>query len=79
VPGHIRADLDGRPIPAFRLNHAFTGIAIPDAGTHHISIRREPPHLRIALALSAGGLGLLLVSSAALWAFRCRRQSPTKG
>jgi len=68
-PGHLRAELDGRAVPVIRLNHAFAGVSIPGAGNHQISIRHEPPHLRIALTLSATGFGLLALSGAALLVF----------
>jgi hypothetical protein len=60
-PGNWRVTLDGRPVDCFRVNHAFLGVAIPEAGTHRLRFAYWPRLLTPALWLSAAGLvGVLL-------------------
>ena len=62
--GNFRVTVNGAPAPYFRVNHAFCGVPIPQAG--HFTVRFEywPRHLRLALWLAAAGLTLLAAGAA---------------
>ena len=69
----FEALLDGRPVPYFRVNHAFKGVVVNTPGEHAVSFRYRPQYFTLALSLSAVGLVLLL--AAALYLFRRRAGS----
>ena len=74
VPEDFRVTLDGRPVDYFRANHAFKGIVIPGAGDHEVRFSYWPKEMNRALAMSAVGILLGLVSF--VWAWR---QVPRSG
>jgi hypothetical protein len=53
------ATLNGKPVDWFRVNHAFKGVLIPEAGKYVITFTYRPPLLDVALMLSAIGALLL--------------------
>ena len=66
-PGDILAKVNGRPVPVFRVNHAFRGLALDGPGRYRISFAYRPPGFTRALGASA--LGWLLLAAAG-WALR---------
>ena len=58
--GNWRVTLDGLRVGCFRVNHAFLGVAIPEAGVHKLRFVYWPRLLTPALWISAGGLLLAL-------------------
>ncbi len=68
--GNFRVTVNGVPSPYFRVNHAFCGVPIPQAG--HFTVRFEywPRRLTLALRLAAAGLALLAAGAAWLLASR---------
>jgi hypothetical protein len=52
------ATLNGKKVDWFRVNHAFKGIFIPEAGKYVISFTYRPPLFDLSLLLSAIGAGL---------------------
>lgn len=71
-PGYPHARLDGRPVASFRINHAFVGIRIPDAGLHRIEVSYRP-RLFMPLAWLSAGAGAAF-AAAALVVLRLRRK-----
>ena len=71
LPGDFRAELDGRPAPIVRLNHAFKGVLIQTAGDHRVKFTYRPR--RFTPALLAAGLGLALLSGSFWFARRAPR------
>jgi hypothetical protein len=71
-PDDFRVTVNGAPAEYFRVNHAFKGVRIPAAGTHTVTFSYWPHHLTLALAMSAGGLILLLAGLG--WARRTERR-----
>jgi hypothetical protein len=70
------ATLNGKTVDWFRINHAFKGVLIPEAGKYVISFRYRPPLFDLSLALSAIGallLGLLLFLSRQSFLLRVRK------
>jgi hypothetical protein len=53
------ATLNGKPADWFRVNHAFKGVLIPEAGKYVITFTYRPPLLDVALVLSVIGAVLL--------------------
>ena len=51
--------LDGRPVPHFRANWAFTGFRVPAAGEHDVRVVYGPRDLPLLLGISALGAILL--------------------
>jgi len=68
-----RAEVDGRPAPLLRANHAFRAVAVP-AGEHTVEFRFEPASVRVGAAGSLLTL-LLLIALLPFWATRRRRAS----
>ncbi len=56
----FQVTVDGKPVPFFRVNHAFKGVAIGSAGRHEIRFAYWPQHFTLALRLGAAGFALLL-------------------
>jgi hypothetical protein len=54
-PGDFRVTLNGEPVAYFRVNHAFKGIHVPNAGTYRVTFRYRPEHFTLALWLAAAG------------------------
>jgi len=57
-----QARLDGVPADILRVNGAFRGVAIPQAGVHLVEYSYRPPHWRASLGAAAAGLVVLLIS-----------------
>jgi len=55
----FRVTLDGRPVPYLRVNHAFKGIFVADAGPHRVEFTYRPRRFTLALVLGFSGLALL--------------------
>ncbi len=53
--GNWQVTLDGKPVPCFRVNHAFLGVAIPAPGVHKLRFAYWPRLLTPALWLALGG------------------------
>ncbi len=51
--------LNGQSVPYFRVNHAFKGIFIPQAGRYQVSFRYWPKFFTLSLWLGAAGLVIL--------------------
>lgn len=58
----FRALLDGKPVPYYRVNHAFKGIYVDSPGTHRLSFSYWPEHFTLTLWLAA--IGILLAALA---------------
>ncbi len=63
--GSTRVYLDGRLVPHFRANWAFTGFRVPAAGDHDVRVVYGPRDLPILLGISFLG-GVLLAATALL-------------
>jgi hypothetical protein len=73
-PGNWRVTLDGKPAECFRVNHAFLGVKIPEAGLHTLRFSYWPRLLTRALWISLGGLMFVL---AVVFSGLQRRQDPS--
>ena len=73
--GNWRVTLDGRPAECFRVNHAFLGVRLPEAGVHKLHFSYWPRLLTPALWISLGGL--LLTAGTAVAGLR--RKSSADG
>lgn len=56
LPDDFAATVNGNPTKIVRVNHAFKGVWLPEAGEHSVQFSYEPKRLRAALAASAAGL-----------------------
>ena len=54
-PGNWRVTLDGHPVDCFRVNHAFLGVKVTEAGVHKLCFVYWPRLLTPALWLAAAG------------------------
>lgn len=70
LPHDFRVFLNGEPAEYIRINHAFKGVILSRAGTYHITFRYEPRRFKLALAMA--GIGLVLVTGAAIVTLRNR-------
>lgn len=66
----FRATLNGQPVDYFRVNHAFKGIQVDQAGTYRVSFRYLPRRFPLALTFCLAALGL--ISAMAHWLWRTR-------
>ena len=64
----FRATLNGKPVPYFRVNHAFKGVSIPSAGVWDVAFVYRPRHWTIAWICAA--VGMLLAVSLGIWCIR---------
>ena len=64
----FRATLNGKPVPYFRVNHAFKGVSIPSAGVWDVTFVYRPRHWTIAWICAA--VGMLLALSLLTWSIR---------
>ena len=72
--GNWRVTLDGRPVEYFRVNHAFLGVRVEEAGTHVIRFAYWPRMLTPALLLFAIGIaGVITTVAVALSQERRKR------
>ncbi len=60
MPGDFIVKINGSRADYFRVNHAFRGVKIPQAGTYEISFSYWPAHFTASLLMSALGLALLV-------------------
>lgn len=63
-PGDFRVEVDGQRAPVIRVNHAFKGVLIANAGDHRITFRYWPRNFWRNLLLCGTGAALLAVSLA---------------
>ncbi len=68
--GNWRVTLDGKPADYFRVNQAFLGVQIPEAGTHVLHFKYWPRLLTPALWAALSGL---LIAAATAVAGMCSR------
>jgi hypothetical protein len=66
--------LNGKPVDYFRVNHAFKGIEVPEAGTYRVSFSYWPPYLTICLILS--GVAFLAMAGIGWIAWRSPKTEP---
>ncbi len=71
--GNFRVTVNGMPAPCLRVNHAFCGVPIPQAGHFIVRFEYWPRRLTLALWLAAAGLALLAAGTAWL---RLSRPAP---
>ena len=70
-PGDFRATINGREADVIRVNHAFNGIVVKDAGEHRVTLRYWPRDLSRDLTLA--GIGLVLLAASLLLTVRRER------
>jgi hypothetical protein len=75
-PEDFRVTVDGRPAAYFRVNHAFKGVMIPDAGHHEIVFAYWPQYFSLALVMGAIGVLALAAGAHVIWHAEDRR-APT--
>jgi hypothetical protein len=63
VPRDFQAEINGKPAPVVRINHAFKGVFLPTAGTYTVRFTYWPEHMTLALSVAA--------FAALLWALAC--------
>lgn len=63
----FQVTLDGKPVDYFRVNHAFKGIKIDQAGTYTVRFSYWPKHFTLSLWLSL--IGLIGLLGELLWAW----------
>lgn len=61
VEGDFQLRVNGKPASYFRVNSAFRGVYLPEAGEYHFSFSYWPRHLTISLWISGFGIVLLLL------------------
>jgi hypothetical protein len=59
IPGDFDTRINGTVTDYFRVNHAFRGVKIPEAGTYVISFSYWPHYFTTTLWMAVVGLGLL--------------------
>lgn len=70
MDGDFQVTLNGQKVPYYRVNHAFKGVIIPEAGKYRISFSYWPKRLTLSLAMS--GFGLIVLTSWVLYFARRR-------
>jgi hypothetical protein len=63
LPHDFRVTLNGERVHYLRLNHAFKGVFIPNAGHHHLEFTYRPQRFTLAVNLAMLGLGLFALSA----------------
>ena len=61
-PGYAHAEVNGAEANVIRLNHAFQGLVINEAGDYRVRFSYEPRGFFGSVALAGAGLGLLVLS-----------------
>ena len=61
VGGDLQVRVNGKPSGYFRINSAFRGVFLPEAGEYDLSFRYWPRYLTLSLWLSAFGIVSLVV------------------
>jgi hypothetical protein len=69
VNREFRATVNGEPAECLRLNHAFKGVYVPNAGRYQVAFSYWPEHFTLALILCALGFALLVGAVAGAWKF----------
>lgn len=59
LDGNFVAQVNGEDAPYFRVNHAFKGIELRQAGTYEISFRYRPRLFPLSLGLAVAGLAMM--------------------
>ena len=62
LPDYARAQVNGAEARIIRINHAFQGIVITEAGDYRITVSYEPRRFWRSVLVSVSGLGLLASS-----------------
>jgi uncharacterized membrane protein len=60
VPGDFQVRVNGKPANYFRVNSAFKGLFIPEAGQYDVSFAYWPRYLTLSLWIAGAGLAMLL-------------------
>jgi hypothetical protein len=60
VPDDFQVRLNGKPANYFRVNSAFKGLFVPEAGDYHVSFAYWPRYLTLSLWIAGAGLAALL-------------------
>ena len=76
VDGDIVAEIDGRPVPVWRVNHAFRGMAVDRPGTYRVMVAYVPKGF--AWSLWAAGLGVVLTGAAGWWLWKAEKAPNSK-
>jgi hypothetical protein len=74
LPGYGHAEVNGVEAKVLRLNHSFQGLMIHQAGDYRVTFSYAPRGFGISLVVGASGIGLLILSAAAV--FRMRDTKP---
>jgi hypothetical protein len=75
-PGDIEVAVDGKPAEMLRVNHAFRGVYLSQAGTHRVTFRYRPEALDLALGIA--GVGLAASVFALWWLLRRKPVTPPR-
>jgi hypothetical protein len=67
-PGDFRAEINGRKLPIVRLNHAFKGVVVEQAGDFRVTFRYLPKGYSRLLVMC--GAGALLLAGSLVFALR---------
>jgi hypothetical protein len=65
LDGDLEVTRNGAPAPALRVNHAFAGVVLPNAGLWELEFRHRPRAWTLSLRLAAAGI--VLLSGTLLW------------
>ncbi len=68
LPGDFRAEVDGKKARIVRLNHAFKGVVLDQAGEHRVSFRYQPR--RFYPSQLAAAAGAVLLAGSVGWGWR---------
>jgi hypothetical protein len=60
VPGDFQVRVNGKPANYFRVNSAFKGLFVPEAGDYDVSFAYWPRYLTLSLWIAGAGLVILL-------------------
>jgi len=60
VPGDFQVRLNGKPANYFRVNSAFKGLFVQEAGDYDVSFAYWPRYLTLSLWIAGAGLAILL-------------------
>jgi hypothetical protein len=60
VPGDFQVRVNGKPANYFRVNSAFKGLFVPEAGNYDVSFAYWPRYLTLSLWIAGAGLIVLL-------------------
>jgi hypothetical protein len=59
VPGDFDVRLNGKPATYFRVNSAFRGVFLPEAGEYFVSFAYWPHYFNLSLLIAGGGAAIL--------------------